>query len=164
MDRIDAIKAYKVRAEQQEAEKEYVEMKKREDLALKIRSFDDRITKLIETANACLENGIEINAERNMGYIRSYDTWERGTFCTNSVTHRIGFVWTVRNNRFIGRIEEMGIDGGGANGEHYLRTDGKVVKDELIKPPQTYQMQRFVDTFDDFEKAFYDYIDKIVGR
>ena len=163
MNRIQAIKEYKVRTEQKEKEKVETENTKREKLASKIKSLGDRIEKLIDTANACLENGIEINATRNNGHWQCDDKWERGTFCTNCTTHKIGFVWTFKDHKFIGKIEEMGIDGGGANGEHYLRTDGTVVKDRLPKLPQAYQMQRFVDTFDDFEKAFYDYIDKIVG-
>lgn len=161
MDRIQAIKEYKVRTEQKEKEKVETENAKREKLASKIRSLGDRIEKLIDTANACLENGIEINATLNNGHCLGDDKWERGTFCTNCWSHRIGFVWAYKDHKFI--IEEMGIDGGGANGEHYLRVDENSVRDRLPKLPQIYQMQRFIDTFDDFEEAFYDYIDKIVG-
>ena len=169
MSRIDDIKKYKQRCEIEKINKEMVKRKEIEIYIEQIQALKPRIEELISVANACLENGIEINKTyRNDSY---YDKWEYGTFCTNCISHKIGFVWQYKDNQFINKIETMGIDGGGANGEHYLRTDGDYVisrvgrgYDDKCKEPDLYQLQRFVETFDDFETAFYMYVDKIIGR
>lgn len=169
MNRINNIKAY---AKRKEA-KEVFELKKEQsqiDMYVKrIKNLKSRIAELISTANACLENGIEINKE----YTKMdsyYDKWELGTFCTNCITHKIGFVWQYKDNKFINRIETMGIDGGGANGEHYLRTDGNFVVSRIgggyndsCQKLNLYQLIQFVETFDDFETAFYKYVDEITN-
>ena len=169
MSRIDDIKKYKQRCEIEKINKEMAKRKEIEIYIEQIQALKPRIEELISVANACLENGIEINkAHRNDSY---YDKWEYGTFCTNCISHKIGFVWQYKDNQFINKIETMGIDGGGANGEHYLRTDGDYVVsrvgrgyDDKCKEPSLYQLQRFVESFDDFETAFYMYVDKIIGR
>ena len=169
MSRIDSIKNYRQRCDEEKLNKEREKQNQMEKYIEQIKVLRPRIEELIEVANACLENGIEINkTHMNDSY---YDKWEHGTFCTNCITHKIGFVWQYKNNKFINKIETMGIDGGGANGEHYLRTDGSFVVsrvgrgyDDKCKEPDSYQLKRFIETFDDFETAFYKYVDKIVNN
>ena len=170
MSRIDAIKNYKNKCDEEKINKEKEEYIKREEYTEQILALRPRIAELISVANACLENGIEINKSHT--YMSQwYDSWENGTFCTNCISHKIGFVWQYKDGKFINKIETMGINGGGANGEHYLRTDGSFVISRVergyydkCEEPDLYQLQRFVETFDDFEAAFYKYVDKIVGR
>ena len=170
MSRIDNIKAYKERTEEEKIKMEKDKADKKSALVDKVKALQPRIKELIDTANACLENGIEIN-KSHKEFGQYYDKWEHGTFCTNGITHKIGFVWQFKDNKFINKIEEMGIDGGGANGAYYLRTDGNYVISRIDRgyndkfgELDTYQLRRFVETFDDFESAFYNYIDKIVGK
>ena len=161
MDRIEAMKAYKVRQEQKaKGEADAVESK-RAELALGIRGLKDRIQKLIETANACIENGIPIEAQHRY---YGYDTWENGEFFTNAVSHKVGFVKKRILGKVLNEVEYMGIDGGGANGEHYLRTNGDCVICAVGNPPEIYQMNKFLEDFESFETAFYAYIDKIVEQ
>lgn len=169
MSRIDNIKKFAQKREEDNIAKEKAITNQIEEYKEKIKSLKPRIDELISVANACLENGIEINAEHK-SFSTYLDKWECGTFCTNGISHKIGFVWQYRNNKFINKIEAMGIDGGGANGEHYLRTDGSFVisrvgrgYDDKCKEPDLYQLKRFVETFDDFETAFYKYVDKITA-
>jgi hypothetical protein len=170
MGRIDDIRNYKNKCIEEKNNKEIEENNQRKKYAEQILALRPRIEELISVANACLENGIEIN-KSHKDHSQYYDSWECGTFCTNSISHKIGFVWQYKDNKFINKIESMGINGGGANGEHYLRTDGnfvisKVGTDYYSKCEELYvrQLQRFVETFDDFEAAFYMYVDKIIGR
>lgn len=170
MSGLDDIKRYKEKCDEENVNKE---MEKREMIdkhIAYIKTLKPRIAELINVANACLENGIEINAEHNHGHSHWLDKWEHGTFCTNCITHKIGFVWQYNNHRFINQIETMGIDGGGANGEHYLRTNGDYVVSRIgrgyndkCQEPDLYQLKRFVETFDEFETEFYKYVDKVVA-
>lgn len=155
MSRVDNIKKFAQKKAEEKIAKENETMRQIETYKEKIKSFKPRIEELISIANACLENGIEIY----------------GTFCTNCITHKIGFVWQYKDNKFINKIETMGIDGGGANGEHYLRTDGSFVisrvgrgYDDKCKEPNLYQLKRFIETFDEFETAFYKYVDTIINK
>lgn len=161
MDRIEAMKAYKVRQEQKAKDDADATERHRAELALGIRSLKDRIQKLIETANACIENGIPIT-NRGPHSWQSDDCWERGQFYTNSVSHRVGFA--QKDREYLNHIDSLGINGGGANGNHYLRTNGEYVICLSGNLPEIYQMEQFLKNFDAFETAFYAYIDKIVEQ
>lgn len=163
MSRIDEIKAYAQRRDENEAKKVVAENEKKAQLEEQIRSLEPRIKELVETANACLTNGIEINAYGSR-FDHYYDNRERGTFVTNGISHRIGFV-----ARKGAAIFEMGIDAGGACGEWYFRTNGKdiyEIKEDHTESRQAsaYWMSRFVNEFDEFEADFYSYIDSITRR
>ena len=168
MSRIENIKRYamerdeKIKADgikkQQELE-EYVEQ---------IKALGPRIKELIDVANACLEYGVEINGQ-GRSHSQYSNEWENKTFCTNCITHKIGFVWQSKDGKFINRIEEMGINGGGACGEHYLRTNGDYIVSRIgygeqakYKEPNEYQLKGFVKNFDAFETAFYKYVDNLL--
>ena len=161
MDRIEAMKAYKARQEQKAKDEADATERHRAELALAIRGLKDRIQKLIETANACIENGIPIT--RTHHYSDS-DKWEKGEFFTNAISHKVGFVKKTVLGKVLNEVEYMGIDGGGANGEHYLRTNGECVVCTTGKLPEIYQMDKFLKDFDKFEAAFYSYIDKLLEQ
>lgn len=168
MSRIDNIKQYAMERDEAKRIQEEQRQQRKQGYVDQIKAFGPRIKELIEVANACLENGVEINYQgrRNMQYSNE---WENATFCTNCSTHKVGFVWQYKDQKFINRIEAMGIDGGGANGEHYLRTDGEYVVsrgsrsyEASYKEPDEYQLETFVKTFDKFESAFYKYVDNLM--
>jgi len=163
MDRIERIKAYnaaKKNAESNEKEAQRCDwVKLQEDIS----KLKPRIEELIKTANACLENGIEItNTYLDLNYNRVKDTYAYGCFVTNSITHRLGFVHTPGS-----KVSLLGIDAGGAFGEFHFRTDGNdtysIDKDSHISAPKNEHMQKFLSSFNEFEESFYKYVDGIVG-
>lgn len=86
MSRLDKIRAYKANQEilknNAKAEKEI----RTQELIKSIQALKPRIDELLQTANVCAENGIELNAYRK-SYYRKYQDRENGTFVTNGITH-----------------------------------------------------------------------------
>ena len=171
MSRIDDIKAYKIK---QEKNKQIEEDKKRNEIQIlteRVRQLQPRIAELIETANACLESGIEIDAYGKTFY-RSVDDYTKGSFITNSITHKVGFVkaWRGNQGNSIKKIYEMGINAGGACGHLDFRTDGikvySVNEDDQthMEDPLEKHLNQFLKNFDLFETEFYKYIDAIIGE
>ena len=168
MSRIDDIINYAIQRDEKERIREEKAQQRKQGYIDQIKAFGPRIKELIEVANACLENGVEINYQGKSDS-QYHDEWNHATFCTNCSTHKVGFVWQCKDYKFINRIEAMGIDGGGANGEYYLRTNGdylisKVGRsyDAECNELDEYQLETFVRTFDEFEEAFYKYIDSLL--
>ena len=164
MSRIERIYKYRETEEEKAAQKAKEQENLGKELIKKVKGYEPRIKELIETANACIENGIEINAYGNS--LDSYeDKYEKGTFVTNSITHRLGF---VRPTKRFEAIKELGINAGGACGNWDFRTDGVKVyslnnADKKAKSkPSVEHMKLFIGWFDYFETAFYDYVDGIV--
>lgn len=168
MGRIDDIKQYALKRDEAERIKQDKLFQRRQGYIEQIKAFGPRIKELIEVANACLENDVEINRLGESHSQYSYE-WNNATFCTNGITHKVGFVKQYKNNEFINRIEEIGIDGGGANGEYYLRTNGDYLisrvgrgYEDECNELDDYQLETFVKTFDEFETAFYKYVDSLL--
>lgn len=164
MDRIEAMKEYKSRQEQKAKDDANTTERHRSELALGIRSLKDRIQKLIETANACIEYDIPISTSSNKPYSYDNDKWEKGEFFTNCMSHKVGFTKKLVNNRYINVVDAIGINGGGANGNHYLRTNGEYVICTTGNLPEIYQMEKFLKDFDEFEAAFYAYLDTLLEQ
>ncbi len=168
MSRIDNIKQYALERDEAERIRQEKIFQRKQGYIEQIKAFGPRIKELIEVANACLENGVEINWQGKSDS-QYHDEWNHATFCTNCSTHRVGFVWQYKDHKFINRIEAMGIDGGGANGEYYLRTNGDYLisrvgrsYDAECNELDEYQLETFVRTFGKFEKAFYKYVDNLL--
>lgn len=163
--RLDKINAYKGNEEFLKATAEQKVQDETEVLVAKIRALKPRIYELLDTANACMQNGIEINKYGGSFY-RDYDSYEKGTFVTNSISHRLGFV----NPRKGEGICFLGINAGGACGSWDFRTDGVDVfsADErnrsITSAPLIKHMKHFLNDFDKFESAFYSYVDKVVEK
>ena len=150
--RIDAIAEYAQKKNAKiEAEKNAEEMRRQKDVE-RVLECAPRIKELIATANACIDAGIEIDACHAPHAWQSEDTWENGTFCTNGISHKIGFVWW-RGRKTI--ITHMGAEAGGACGSVDMLTDGN-----SVQYGSDWLMGRFLDNFDAFEAAFYNYVDK----
>lgn len=163
MSRIDNIKKY---AEQQKinAENKAIqEQQTRETLIAQVRALKPRIAELIETANACFENDIPIGWEGNAKTL--YGKWDVCGFTADSTYHRVGFIVTRSNDKKT--TAEMGILAGGACGSWNFATNGEDVVaykfSQQFDEPLIKHLQQFVEDFDDFEKYFYAYVDKITG-
>ena len=161
MSRIDNIVKFAQKREDEKIAKEQALQKELDGCKKEIAKLKPRIDELISVANACIENGIEIDGTRR-SFGSSYDTWEKGTFVTNSISHKVGFVFTRQN-----KITLMGINAGGACGKWDFRTDGEHTfsanEDDLTRTtePLLHHCKEFLEKFDEFETAFYNYVDKI---
>ena len=120
-----------------------------------IEALKQRIDDLIKLANYAEDNGINFN-KAGCGGHEGYDT---GMFYTNSWSHLVGF---VKGNP----ITMLGINAGGACGNVDFRTNGEhtfgLVKDtDKIVAPKLSHMENFIKKFDEFEREFYAYIEKV---
>lgn len=146
----------KVGNDKDRARQKEIETKNRFDTALaKIKELKPRIDDLIKLANYAKDNGIDFN-KRGWGGHEGYDT---GMFYTNSWSHLVGFV-----NR--DPITLLGIDAGGACGDVDFRTNGEHTfglnrNTMAIIEPSLYRMENFIKKFDEFEREFYAYIEKV---
>ena len=134
-------------------------------LIAQIRALKPRIDELLATGKACMENGIEINAYGRSVY-RDLDSYEKGTFVTNGISHHLGFVQDGRNYNF----SVLGIKNGGACGVYDFHTDGYKVYSiheknrNDVTGPRIIDMEHFLREFDKFESAFYTYVDKEIEK
>lgn len=152
MDRIERIKKYKERRLIEREEEHVRNIDKQKELMARVLELEPRINELIQTANACVENGIGISS-----------------YVSRPSLNNLGFI-NMQSRR---NIKELGI----LSSEHYelhnLRTDGtkcyagrRKVKtgEERILKPRVEVLERFLEEFDDFEQEFYCYVDKTVGE
>lgn len=165
MDRIERIKNYSTITKKELEKKKQAQEKLKNELISNIQALQPRIEKIIYTANTCYDNGIDVeNCGSNI--YRNYDGgYEKGQFLTEGIYHRVGI---VRQHPY----ECMGIDNGGVCGIYDFRTNGMEVyslnnndnKDNATYEPRIEDMQKFLNFFDVFEKAFYEYIDKTLDE
>lgn len=172
--RLDKINAFKGNEAFLKATAEQKVQDETNGLVARIQALKPRIDELIKIGNACLENGIELNSYHNSGWFnRSNDCYERGTFVTNGISHRVGFVQTWgQHSKGSHSFVELGIDNGGACGRYDFRTDGEKVyfvneddKTDIKGPSQRMRdLKEFLEEFETFETAFYAYIDKVLDQ
>ena len=119
------------------------------------------IDNLIKVANAAREVGIPIQVK----FPNTNFTYENGDFIADAMTHKIGFIpSSLTSERIIG----VGFEGGGYCGNYDFFTNGLAVLDRnhdngRDKPASTEHLEKFIEKFPEFEKAFYDYIGKVTG-
>lgn len=162
--RLDSLREYKTNEEtlQRAAEKKLQD--KTEDLISRIQALAPRINELIATGNACLQNNIPLTGQA-FGCREDYDTHQ---FFTNSWSHLVGFVGNPKSR--LCHIEYLGINGGGACGTENFRTDGVDVfsihdgRPHTPTTPSIGYMERFLDRFNEFESAFYSYVDQTIEK
>ena len=172
VNKLDKINSYKSNEKLlQDAKEQKIEAEVQE-LCARIRALKPRIDELLETGNACLENGIEVNAYGNSFY-RDWDKYEKGTFVTNSISHKVGFVKEWRQyDKGLHKFTQLGINNGGACGCYDFRTDGERIyfvnenNRTDIKGPshKTRDLKEFLEDFDTFETEFYKYVDKVIEK
>lgn len=157
--RLEKIKAYKNHIDMLEKERIDAVKIKYDLLIDKVRALKPRISELIETANECLEYGIEIN---KYAINRNCYSYVQGTFVSNGMYHRVGFILNS------GHISYVGIINGGACGIYDFVTDGEKIayvrqNSNDTRVPGIEDLEKFVNGFDEFEKQFYSYIDSLGG-
>lgn len=148
--RIDAIAAFAQKRDTEIADKKKQAEDREEFLKQTILGWSDRIQQLIDTANACVQHGIPI----------CYDTinnrdYEHNYFITDGCSHILGFEF---NRYHPSTITRIGKEGGGYC--HFdVFTDGKTIS--ATGDDRLWALERFVESFDQFETKFYAYVDKV---
>lgn len=149
--RINAITEFAQRREEEVAIKKKQAEYREEYLKQTILGWTDRIQQLIDTANTCVKYGIRFY--HNWTSDRNYDG---GHFITDSWCHILGFEFNQHHPSTITRI---GKEGGGCC-DFDVFTDGKTIT--ATGGSRLWALERFVESFDDFETKFYAYVDRVV--
>ena len=128
----------------------------RQSLCDKVRAMKPTIDDLITVAKAAQEAGISLK----VGWMVD-KTYDNGDFFTDATTHKIGFVQASI-------ISQVGFEGGGYCGSYDFFTDGLMIYDKNRsnghgREPSTEHLEKFIAKFPEFEKAFYDYIEKVTN-
>lgn len=132
----------------------------RQSLLDRIQVMKPDIDNLIKVAKAAQEAGIPLRS----GYMIDH-TYENGDFFTDAMTHKVGFVQaSIISREIIG----VGFEGGGCCGQYDFFTDGVAIYDRnrdngFSREASTEHLEKFIEKFPEFERAFYDYIEKITG-
>lgn len=139
--------------EKEMGEKRKIEKERQEEIAMinNIKSLKPRIDDLLLVANSCLSHGIRIE-NREWGYM----DYKHGNFVADAVTHHLGF--STHKGKAIHYLE---IRGGGYD-DYNLKTDGYIVDVQGLQGEKLYVLKKFLNKFDEFEKEFYAYVDKVV--
>ena len=139
------------RAEQQRIAAEH----HRQSLLDRIRVMKPDIDNLVKVAKAAQEAGIPLK----VGYMANH-TYENGDFFTDAMTHKVGFVQaSITSKEIIG----VGFEAGGYCGVYDFFTDGVAIYDKKRdnghdREASTEHLEKFIEKFPEFERAFYDYI------
>ena len=150
---------------ERDKEKELKAEKQKQDELInaiqQIQVLKNRIDDLLTLVNQCKECGIKLpNLIETQRY--GYGDGRYGFFA-DRFTHHVGFI----NNKK--QIKYIGIDNGGACGLYDFCTNGDEIflKHEgdgtisTIKPVKIYYIKEFLREFDQFEAAFYQWIDSL---
>ena len=127
----------------------------RQSLLDQIRVMKPDIDNLIKVAKAAQEAGIPLK----VGYMANH-TYENGDFFTDAMTHKVGFVQaSITSKEIIG----VGFEAGGYCGVYDFFTDGVAIYDKKRdnghdREASTEHLEKFIEKFPEFERAFYDYI------
>lgn len=144
----------------QRAEQERVAAKHHHQRLLdQIRVMKPDIDNLITVAETAREAGIPIKVTSPYTDF----TYENGDFFADAMTHKIGFFTISFTNQ---RITGVGFEGGGCCGQYDFFTDGSAIYDKNRdsghdREASTEHLEKFIEKFPEFEKAFYDYIEKV---
>lgn len=142
------------RAEQERIAAEHY----RQSLLDRIRVMKPDIDNLIKVAKAAQEAGIPLRS----GYMIDH-TYENGDFFADASTHKVGF---APNSLISREIIGVGFEGGGCCGRYDFFTDGVAIYDRnrdngFSREATTEHLEKFINMFPEFERAFYDYVEKV---
>ena len=158
---LNKIENYKAQTAERAEQERIAAEHHRQSLLDRIRVMKPDIDNLVKVAETAREAGIPL--------IVSCDcfnpSYERGDFFTDAMTHKVGFVPTSFNNK---AIIGVGFEGGGCCGQYDFFTNGSVICDKNRdnghdREASTEHLEKFIEKFPEFEKAFYDYIEKVTG-
>lgn len=164
-DRITKIKiASKKKQDEEKRKKEEYESQVNNEKE-KIRQLAPRISNMIDLANACVKNNIEI-------YKKAPNHRDRNLFLSDGITHYTGLIAPWRTEFNGKEYKYIGIINGGACGNTDLRVNknGKAFGwRENSTYPQTYSeteprlvdLKQFLKEFDELEKEFLNFIDNL---
>ena len=124
-----------------------------------IQAMKPDIDNLIKVAKAAQEAGIPLQ----VSFDRFNPSYEKGDFFTDTMTHKVGFVPTSFTDK---SIIGVGFEGGGCCGQYDFFTDGVAIYDKnrdngFSREATTEHLEKFINMFPEFEKAFYNYIKKV---
>lgn len=166
----DKILAHNKRIQDARIQKALEKEKETEKLIAEIKALKPRIKQIIEIGNLCLENNIPI--WKRYGVSCNDADYKKGVFDTDGIRHQLGF-YPNNHNRTTNRsshYDYIGYIMGGACGNRDFITDGDLIADtpnrnkfaiSSINEPSIKNMKKFLKDFPKFEKAFYDFINKL---
>lgn len=130
----------------------------RQSLLDQIRVMKPDIDNLVKVAETAREAGIPLRVK----FPDTNFTYENGDFFTDAITHKIGF---ITSSLISGGIAAVGFEGGGYCGNYDFITNGSVIYDRNRdnghdREASTEHLEKFIEKFPEFERAFYDYIEK----
>lgn len=158
---LNKIENYKT-ATAERAEQERITTEHHRQILLdQIRVMKPDIDNLIKVAEMAREAGIPLQVS-----LDCFDSsYKSGDFFTDAMTHKIGFVPLSFNNK---KIMGVGFEGGGYCGQYDFFTDGVAIYDRnrdngFSREASTEHLEKFIEKFPEFERGFYDYIEKVTG-
>ena len=135
------------------------------NLVNKVKTLEPRIAALMQVCAALCENKISIG--RNLYQLGSYHQ----EFIAEGFYHKLGFYFTRISNTNC--LRGIGICGGGACGYDFAvdergfifenpleRIRGRWTNDDAYRDFK-HKAEKFINDFDAFEKAVYDYVDNL---
>ena len=152
---LNKIENYKTATAEKAEQERIVAEHHRQSLLDQIRVMKPDIDNLVKVAKAAQEAGIPLK----VGYMANH-TYENGDFFTDAMTHKVGFVQaSITSKEIIG----VGFEAGGYCGVYDFFTDGVAIYDKKRdnghdREASTEHLEKFIEKFPEFERAFYDYI------
>lgn len=155
---LNKIEKYKAQTAERAEQERIAAEHHRQSLLDRIRMMKPDIINLVIVVSRAIAAGIPI-------YVKSpctNFTYENGDFMADEMTHKVGFI----SSSFIGGgIIGVGFKGGGCCGQYDFFTNGSVICDKNRdkghdREASTEHLEKFIEKFPEFERAFYDYIEK----
>lgn len=158
---LNKIENYKTATAERAEQERIAAERHRQSLLDQIRVMKPDIDNLIKVAETAREAGIPLQV--SLGCFDS--SYKNGDFFTDAMTHKIGFVPLSFNNK---KIIGVGFEGGGYCGQYDFFTDGVAIYDRnrdngFSREASTEHLEKFIEKFPEFERVFYDYIEKVTG-
>lgn len=166
---LNKIKNYKDQTAQRAEQERVATEHHRQKLLDQIRVMKPDIDNLIKVANAARGVGISLQVK----FPDTNFTYENGDFMTDAITHKIGFIPIffplIPSSLLSEGIIGIGFEGGGCCGNYDFFTDGSVICDKNRdtkhdREASMEHLEKFIEKFPEFERAFYDYIEKVTSR
>lgn len=160
-ERIMIINGKVQRDEQENKKKQLDKENKVEKLRNDIYELKERINDLIMLANYCIEKGVKIPEEGSFGVKAGKKYGYSHEFFAEGFNHHTGFM-----GRGKVPIKYLGIYNGGFCGVYDFYTNGDETfseheKTKEITEARIQDMKQFLEEFEQFENAFYKWIDSL---